>query len=364
MSRAVGMRSLAIAHPRDVRTNDFYRRAYPETVERITRHAQEQLWKRSAQPRNLLEEAMQPYLDDPFRGAVERRVLGRDEPALSMELSAARRALAAARLGIEAIDLIIVASFPGDHIAIGNATFLAGELGARCGAWNLETACSGSVVGFQTACNLVRGGDYRHVLFVASCGYTKRAPEADPISWFLGDGAGAFVVAAVDEGLGYLGGHAIHSADTCGTWSYELERDQHGDPAIVMRASPQTGAVMAATATPHLRAVCSSAVAAAGVTLADISLFVFHTAVPWFAPFAARALEVDVQKTICTNRLYGNISAALMPANLFHAARAGRIRRGQLVLLQSLGAASSAAAVVMRWNEPALGALDSAHVTD
>jgi 3-oxoacyl-[acyl-carrier-protein] synthase-3 len=357
MKPSVGMRSLAIAHPKQVRTNDFFREKYPETVRLITDRTQSQLWQRSTQPRNLLEEAMQPYLEDPFRGAVERRVLAEGESVLSMETRAAKEALAAARMTIAEIDLLIVASFLPDQIGVGNAPHLARELGAQCAAWNLETACSGSVVGFQTACNLVRGGDYRNVLVVASCSYTRHARLADPISWFLGDGAGAFVVGPVEDGLGYLGGHSMHSADTCGTWSYELELDESGAPRITMRASPQTGAVMAATATPHVRTVCSAAVRAAGVDLKDISLFVFHTAVPWFSAFAARALDVDPKKTICTNRHYGNTSAALMPANLLHAAHEGRIRRGDLVLLQSVGAASSAGAAVLRWNEPGLGAL-------
>jgi 3-oxoacyl-[acyl-carrier-protein] synthase-3 len=356
MSFSVGMRSLAIAHPKQVRTNDFYRHKYPETVKLLAERSQAQLWQRTAQPRNLLEEAMQPYLDDPFRGAVERRVLAAGESVLSLEMRAAREALSAGRIAIEDIDLIIVASFLPDQLGVGNATLVAGELGARCAAWNLETACSGSVVGFQTACNLVRGGDYRNVLVVASCSYTRHAIEADPITWFLGDGAGAFVVSRVDDGLGYLGGYSMHSADTCGTWSYELELDDKGAPRITMHASPQTGAVMAATATPHVRAVCTGAAAAAGVDLKEISLFVFHTAVPWFSAFAARAIDVDPQKTVCTNRRYGNISAALMPANLFHAAHEGRLRRGDLVLVQSVGAASSAGAAIMRWNEPAVGA--------
>jgi 3-oxoacyl-[acyl-carrier-protein] synthase-3 len=356
MKMSVGMRSLAIAHPQQVRTNDFYREKYPETVKLITERSQAQLWQRSAQPRNLLEEAMQPYLDDPFRGAVERRVLAPGESVLSMETRAAKEALEVANLAIDEIDLIIVASFLPDQIGVGNAPHVARELGARCAAWNLETACSGSVVGFQTACNLVRGGDYRNVLVVVSCSYTRHAQKDDPITWFLGDGAGAFVVGSVADGLGYLGGHSMHSADTCGTWSYELEVED-GAPRVIMRASPKTGAVMAATATPHVRTACSAAAQAAGVELKDISLFVFHTAVPWFSAFAARALEVDPQKTICTNRYYGNTSAALMPANLLHAAHQGRIRRGDLVLVQSVGAASSAGAAIMRWNEPALGAL-------
>ena len=104
-----------------------------------------------------------------------------------------------------------------------------------------------------------------------------------------------------------------------------------------------------------MRVCCQGAAEAAGVALRDIDFFIFHTPVPWFAPFAARALEVDPSRTICTNRWFSNVGPALMPANLHYAARQRKIKHGDLVLLQSIGSASSAGAVVMRWNAPPLG---------
>lgn len=357
MRPSAGMRSLAVSFPATVRDNGYFREKYPEIVADAESRALARLWARSNKaPRNLFEVEMQPYLGDAFRGAVERRVLAPGERVLDMETRAARDALAAAGLEPGDIDLIITASFLPDQVGVGNAPRLAAALGADCAAWNLETACSGSVVGFQTAAGLVRGGDYRHVLVVVSCSYSRQADERDTMSWFLGDGAGAFVVGQVDEGFGYLGGHSVHTAPTCDTFSYQIDIDDRTEePRVHMVASERTGRVLSETATGYVRTCCQAAVKAAGVSLADIDFFIFHTPVPWFAPFAARVLEVDSARTICTNRWFSNVGPVLMPANLHHAARLGKVQHGDLVLLQSIGSVSSAGAAVMRWSAPPLG---------
>lgn len=357
MTVSVGMRSLAVSFPSVIRDNDFYRQNFPDVVAEAESKALGKLWAISDnEPRDYFTAEMQRYLGDPFRGAVERRVLGPGESALSLETRAAKDALAAAGLGADDIDLVIVSSFLPDQIGVGNAPRVAGALGMRCAAWSLETACSGSVVGFQTASGLVQSGQYENVLVVASCTYSRFVDERDTLSWFLGDGAGAFVVSKVEDGYGFLGGKSIHSADTCGTFSYELGIDEKtGRPEIEMVASAKTGRVLAETATHYVRECCLGAAKAANVSLSDIDFFIFHTPVPWFAPFAARALEIDPAKTVCTNRFYANTGPALMPGNLHYAAQNGRLKNGDLVLLQSIGSASSAGAVVMRWNEPTLG---------
>lgn len=357
MSKSVGMHSLAVALPSVTRNNDYYRQKYPEIVKEVEGRALAKLWEGAERAKqNLFSAEMQPYLADPFRGAVERRVLGPGESALSIELRAAQDALSAAGVAKEEIDLVIVASFLPDQVGVGNAPRVAEALGMRCAAWSLETACSGSLVGFQTASGLVQSGQYEKVLVVASCTYSRFVDERDTLSWFLGDGAGAFVVGKVENGYGFLGGKSIHSADTCGTFSYELAIDEvTGKPEIEMVASSKTGRVLAETATHYVRECCLGAAEAANVSLSEIDFFVFHTPMPWFAPFAARALEIDPGKTVCTNRFYGNTGPALMPANLHYAASNRRIKKGDLVLLQSIGSASSAAAAVVRWNEPELG---------
>lgn len=352
-----GMRSLAVAFPEQMHRNAYWQDLHPEMVERAERSALARLWatSESAASRSLFEQEMAPFLGDPFRGGVERRVLGEGETSLALELRAARDALAAAQMDADDVDLVIDVSFRPDTWGVGNAVVLARELDVDVPAWNLETACSGSVVAFHTACDLVRSGAYRNVLVVVSCTYSRDIELTDTLSWFLGDGAGAFVVGRLPVGHGCLGHRTINSRETCKTFAYALHADETGEVRVRMGASPETGRVLHDTAEPYLQTCCRGAADRAGVALEDIDFFVFNTPTAWYASFCARALGIPRQKTISTYGRYANIGPALMPANLYHALASERIRPGDLVLLYSVGSSSSVSAAVMRWSEARLG---------
>ena len=260
MSASVGVRSLALSFPRKVRTNDFWRERYPALVAEEERKTLARLWKANdrAAVTDPFELAMAPYLSDPFRGARQRRVLDAGQPAASIELDAAHRALDAAGLKADQVELLICASFLPDQIGVGNATPLAKALGHRGAAWNVETTCSGALIGLQNAASLVRGGEFRNALVIVSCTYSRVADEDDTLCWFLGDGAGAFVVSATPPGSSYLGAHSVNTGDTCNTFFYEVVADARG-PRIRMDCTPQTGRVLAETSNPYLRASCEGA---------------------------------------------------------------------------------------------------------
>lgn len=97
------------------------------------------------------------------------------------------------------------------------------------------------------------------------------------------------------------------------------------------------------------------ALRAAGVSLDDIAFFVCNTPVAWYAAFFARALGIPEERTLTTYPWLANMGPALMPVNLHAAAASGRIRRGDLVLVHTVGSVSTAAAVVLRWGAVGLG---------
>lgn len=348
-----GLTALAVWFPAHVRTNDEVRARHPAVVADAEERSLARMFA-VTEPENEFDRAMQPYVRDPFRGTVERRVLGAGESGVGLEVAAARAALAASALGPGDVDCLISSAFVPDEIGVGNAVFVARELGLDCEAWNLETACSGSVVGLRTAASLVRAGEHRRVLVTVSCNYSRTAVDSDTLSWFVGDGAAAMLVGAVPAGEGYLGGVAVHTAATCGSWFYALE-EADGGPRIAMRATPGTGRVLSRTAPAYLRACVEGAARKAGVSLRDIAFFVFNTPTAWFAEFAARELGIDLERTVSTYPRFANTGPVLMPTNLHHAASQGRIARGDLVMLFSIGSVSSASAAVIRWGEVALG---------
>src|SRR5215471_16600683 len=353
-----GMRSLAVSYPRGIRTNEYFRTNYPDVVAAAEKKTLAKIWAapgENAKKADAFDAEMKAYLGDPFRGSVRRRVLAKGETSLALELTAAKDALAAARMQPQDVDLMIVGSLRPDTIGVGNAAYLSAELGLRGAAWNLETACSSSVVGLQTANALVRAGDYGNVLVVTSCTYSRDADESDSLSWFLGDGAGAFVVCPSRGPDGVLGSKTVHTADTCGAFYYDMMVTSDGSPRFRMNADAEAARVLRDSAIVYLRECCEGALGAASMRLSDVDFFIFNTPTAWYAKFCARALGVDVSRTIDTYPLYANIGPALMPSNLYRAARTNRIRQGDVVLLYAIGSSSTASATVMRWGEVNLG---------
>lgn len=356
---SVGIRSIAVRLPSTIRTNDYYRKKFPTIVRELEdKSARASVFDdpNATKSHDAWEIEMASYSTDPFRGSVERRRLGPGETPLSLEQGAAEEALAAAGLRPEDVDLLICSSFIPENVNLGDATYLAQRLGLRSSAFNIESACSGTIVSLQTACSMVRAGEYHNVLVVVCSTYSTRA-TAETVApfWLLGDGAGAFVVGQVERGRGLLGVKSVHTGESCGLISFVAGDNHNGEPLIRARAEPGAGKVMRDTAARVLPVCCHGAAEAAGVTLSDIDFFVFNTPVAWFDRFASRVLEIDPAKTLTTFPIYGNMSLALTTTNLYHAAKAGLIREGSLVLLFSIGSASSAAAAVMRWSRVGLG---------
>lgn len=353
--KPVGIRSLAVSFPSVVRTNDYWREKYPDVVKR----AEEKSLAKAFSPVessgdvgiDIWNEEMMPYMSDPFRGMIERRVLGPGESSLTLEYEAAQKALDAAKLRPEEVDLAIVSSMFPEYPEMGNAAFLAGQLGLRGAAWNLNSMCAGALVALQTASGLVRAGEYRNVLVVVSCTYSRFSDESDTLSFLFGDGAGAFVVGEVEDSQGILGTKVINTADTCGVFFNELTIDERGRPRVFIRLNKQAANQVPSLTLKYVRACCQEALEAANVTINQINFFVCYTATAWYARFCARVLGIDPERTIDLFPQYGIISTASVVLNLYYAIRLEKIRPNDLVLLYSHGFASSSTAIVMRWGD-------------
>jgi 3-oxoacyl-[acyl-carrier-protein] synthase-3 len=353
-----GIHALAVSFPATIRTGEYFRAHHPEALADAEQKSLARLFsaKNDAPPEDPFDIEMAPYLSDPFRGTVERHVLAPGESSLALELDAARQVLRAARLAPSDVDAIMVASFVPDTMAAGNATWLARALDVTVPAWNLESACASTIVGIQNAAALIRAGEYERVLLVVSCTYSRLLDANDSLSWFMGDGAGALVIGRTPASEGVLATKVISTQETCGAFDVAPIVDGSGRAVLRMQpGDPNAGRVMRDRAADQLRTCVDGALARAGVKLDDVAFFVFNTPVAWFARACARTLGVDPERTISVYPSYGNIGAALTTANLYHAARAGKIRRGDLVLVYAVGSTSTAGATLMRWGDVGLG---------
>lgn len=356
----VFIEALSLHVPDEVRTNDHWRTHHPDMVAKAEERTLARIFnmESEARPEAAFDRAMVPFLKDPFRGTVERRVAG-ELTSVDLEVAAAQKAMDAAGFGAADVDLLISTGFLSRDIGIGNAVHVAKALGLTGAAFNMESACGGPLNALMTAHALVTAGTYDRVLVTVSCTYLQRALETDTLSWFLGDGAGAFIVGKT-KGAVLRGGYAMHSADTCGTWRYDLEpataaeRDAGHTGRITMRASPKTGPVMRASAEPHLRRCSTGVLDKLGLSMDDVDCVVTHTPTAWFRDFAADVLGVDPARMPNTYARYANMGPALTPANLYEAASTGLCKPGDTVLMFAPGSASSSVGVVFEWGDVAL----------
>lgn len=355
--RSAGILSLSLRYPSEIIANDFFRDRHADAVAGASERGLAKLFAATA-PRNGFDEAARPYASDPFRGAVERRWLSPSESTVDLEAAAAREALALAGLDGDDPDLLLSSAFLPDHVGIGNAVYVARQLGLRCPAWNVETACTGALAALRLAAAAVRAGEHEHVLVTVSCAYSRVNDPGDTLSWFLGDGAAAFVVGPTRGDTGVLASHGVHTGETCGTWSFALEGAPDGGASrIAMRAAPHTGRVLSDVAAPTLHACVDGALARAGVTLADVAFVATTTPTAWFADFVAAELGIERERTVSVFPRYANVGPVLVPTALAHGACAGRFSPGDLVLCFAIGSASSALATVMRWGDVRVGGL-------
>ena len=363
-----GMTALSIASPSILRTNAYWRENYSEIVARAEELTLAKLWganKEVDRPApSTFERTMMPYLEDPFRGAVERRIRAKGETALSMELAAARGVLDAAGLTVDDLDLALVTSFVADRFGVGNAAHFAEQMRLRAPAWNYETACSGSVVGLHQAASLIRSGDYRRILVVASTSNSVQVDDGDSLGWFVGDGAGAMIVEVVPEGFGVLAHHTLNSIGTNDMFIIRSVPTDDGGTRLHTDPNKNAANMARDTAEPYLIDCIEPALEKANLSVADVDFWVFNTPTAWYAEFCGQVLGVDPERYHSIYPRYGNIGAALMPTTLFHALREEKVHAGDLVVLYSIGSTSTASAVVMRMSEVALGPMPSRPAAD
>jgi 3-oxoacyl-[acyl-carrier-protein] synthase III len=356
--KPVGIKAIAVTFPDTIRTNDYYRQHNPEMIAKAEQKTLARAFSVAASNDDNSEpdiwtEEMMPYISDPFRGTVERRVVAPDDSALELEYRTAMDVLTAAQLAPEDVDLMLVTSLFPDHILPGDASFLAGKLGLKGAAWNVESTCTSGLVSLQTACSLVQTGQYRNVLIIVSTTYSRFTDPNDTLAFLSGDGIGAFLVTSLEAEQGILGTKIINTAETCGAFYQEFTPKAPNQ--MFIRARKDTGKMFVDTTVKFLRNCCEGAAADAGVSLKDIDFFVFNTPTAWYSRVCTRTLGVDPERSINLNPVYGNIGPTFPFANLYHAAQLEKIKENDLVLVYTMGSSSNGGAAIMRWGKVALG---------
>jgi 3-oxoacyl-[acyl-carrier-protein] synthase-3 len=285
-------------------------------------------------------------------GIRQRYIAGEGETTASLGEAAGRAALDKAGLTAADIDVIIVATSTPDNTFPATAVNIQNRLGMHHGfAFDVQAVCSGFVYAVTTADAYIRGGLARRVLVIGAETFSRILDWTDRTTCVLfGDGAGAIVLEA-QEGAGTTADRGVLTA--------QLRSDgAHRDKLYVDGGPSTTGTV------GHLRMegrevfkhavgmitdVIVSAFDATGFTADDVDWLVPHQANKRIIDGSAKKLGIPEEKVVITVDLHGNTSAASIPLALAAAAEDGRIKQGDVVLLEAMGGGFTWGAVLLRW---------------
>jgi len=285
-------------------------------------------------------------------GIRRRHIVVDGETTADLALRAATRALADARVTAQEIDLVIVATTTPNETFPSVATAVQSRIGmTRGAAFDVQAVCSGFIYGLAVADSFIRTKQAETILLVGAETMSRLMDWTDRTTCVLfGDGAGALVIRA-GEGGGDLSDR--------GVFNTKLYSDGRLHDLLYVDGGPSTTGM-----TGHLRMLgkevfkhaviniaesIEASASASGIAISDIDWFVPHQANQRILDATARRLKVAPQRFISTIEDHGNTSAASVPLALDVAVRDGRIKRGDLILLEAMGGGLTWGAALLRW---------------
>lgn len=281
-------------------------------------------------------------------GIRERRIAAPDETASSMGELAARQAIAAAGWEMDEIDLIIMATSTPDRVFPSTACLLQERLGVRsqCGAFDVQAACSGFIYALSIADQFIRSGTSQRVLVVGSEVNSRLVDWNDRTTCILfGDGAGAVALEPSSK-PGILSTH-IHSDGRYRDLLYlpNPEIGIGGEPPYVKMQGNEVFKIAVNT----LGRIVDETLAANGLDKSEVDWLVPHQANIRIIAATARKLGMPMERVVVTIERQGNTSSASVPLALHEAIQDGRIRRGQILLMEAFGGGFTWGSALIRY---------------
>jgi len=285
-------------------------------------------------------------------GIRERRIAPEGVNTSHLGVEASRRALADAGLDAGELDLIICATTTPDETFPAVAATIQSRLGMVGGAaFDVQAVCSGFIYGLAIADNFIKAGQAKTVLLVGAETMSRLLDWTDRTTCVLfGDGAGAVVLQA-HEGEGT-------SADR-GVLNTMLYSDGRLHDLLYVDGGPSStrttgylrmrGKEVFRHAVTNLSAAIEQSAAKAGVAISDIDWFVPHQANQRILDATAKKLGVSPDKMVSTVAVHGNTSSASVPLAAITAIEDGRIKKGDLVLMEAMGGGFTWGASLVRW---------------
>ena len=281
-------------------------------------------------------------------GIRQRHIAAEGELTSDLAVIAATRAIADAGIGVDEIDLLIVATATPDNTFPATAARVQARLGMKRGAaFDLQAVCSGFIYGLSTADNFIRGGQAKTVLLIGAETFSRILNWEDRQTCVLfGDGAGAVILRGEEtDRQGVLSTH-LHSDGNL----YDLLYVDGGPSSTGLAGHVRMeGKEVFRHAVHRLSEVVTEALNAHQLTPRDIDWLVPHQANLRIIEGVGKKLSLAPERVVITVDHHANTSAASIPLALAEAVHDGRIKRGDLVLLEALGGGMTWGAALIRW---------------
>jgi 3-oxoacyl-[acyl-carrier-protein] synthase-3 len=279
-------------------------------------------------------------------GIRERHIAAEGEFTSDLSLEAARRAIQAAGIAADDIDLIIVATTTPDRTFPSTACLMQDKLGvSNCPAFDIQAVCSGFIYAMAIADNFIKTGAAKCALVVGAetmSRITDWTDRSNSILW--GDGAGAVILTASKE-PGIMSCH-LHADGSYANLLYVPSgvSSQNGGDTIVME-----GNSVFRVAVNTLDAIVDETLTANGLEKTDIDWLVPHQANIRIIQATAKKLGMSMERVVVTIDTHGNTSAASIPLALDTAVRDGRIKRGETILMEAFGGGFTWGSVLIKY---------------
>ncbi|WP_439528524.1 beta-ketoacyl-ACP synthase III [Pannonibacter sp.] len=285
-------------------------------------------------------------------GIRKRHVASEGEFTSHLAVKAARRALASAGLEAKDIDVIILATATPDNTFPATAVTVQHELGMHHGfAFDIQAVCSGFVFALATADNFLRSGQARRVLVIGAETFSRILDWQDRTTCVLfGDGAGAVVLEA-RQAEGSIADRGILTTHLRSDGSHKSKLYVDGGPSSTQTVGHlrMEGKEVFKHAVGMITDVIEDAYKATGLGSDDLDWFVPHQANKRIIDASAKKLGIAPEKVVTTVDQHGNTSAASIPLALDAAVRDGRIKQGDLIMLEAMGGGFTWGSALLRW---------------
>jgi 3-oxoacyl-[acyl-carrier-protein] synthase-3 len=285
-------------------------------------------------------------------GIRQRHIAAQGEFTSHLAINAARAALADAGVEAQSIDLIVLATSTPDNTFPATAVSVQSALGINHGAaFDLQAVCSGFIFALATADNFLRSGAFKRALVIGAETFSRILDWNDRGTCVLfGDGAGAIVLDAQQQS-GVKPDRGVLTTHLRSDGRHKSKLYVDGGPSSTQTVGHlrMEGREVFKHAVGMITDVIVDAFKASGITADDIDWFVPHQANKRIIDASAHKLHIAPQKVVLTVDRHGNTSAASIPLALAVAVADGRVKKGDLVLLEAMGGGFTWGSALLRW---------------